>query len=101
MESIMLEELEKYDFFHYFEEISAVPRGSEHNEAISDYLVAFAKEHQLFVYQDASYNVVIRKEAAKGYENLPGIILQGHMDMVCEKESGVEHDFTKDRKSVV
>lgn len=92
----MLEELEKYDFFHYFQEISAVPRGSEHNEAISDYLVAFAKEHQLFVYQDASYNVVIRKEAAKGYENLPGIILQGHMDMVCEKESGVEHDFTNE-----
>lgn len=92
----MQKELENYRFYHYFKEISAVPRGSGDNKRISDYLVNFAKEHDLWYYQDETYNVVIRKEASKGWEHLPGIILQGHMDMVCEKEAGVAHDFTKE-----
>ena len=79
--------------FHYFEEISNVPRGSYHNELISDYLVDFAKAHNLEHYQDELGNVIIIKEASEGYENAPAVILQGHMDMVCEKASGVEHDF--------
>lgn len=92
----MLDSLLKYDYFRYFMEISRVPRGSGNNQAIHDYLVDFAKKHHLWYYTDDALNVVIRREAAKGYENLPGIILQGHMDMVCEKETDWEHDFTRE-----
>lgn len=89
----ILQSIDYKSIFTYFEEISNVPRGSYHNEKISDYLVAFAKEHALEHYQDKLGNVIIIKEATPGYENAPAVILQGHMDMVCEKESGVEHDF--------
>lgn len=92
----MLEELSKYSYFQYFQEICAVPRGSGNNEAISAYLVDFAKKHNLYVHQDSKQNVIMRRDAAPGMENLPGIILQGHMDMVCEKESDCNHDFTKE-----
>lgn len=89
----ILQSIDYKNIFHYFEEISNVPRGSYHNELISDYLVQFAKEHQLEYYQDELGNVIIIKEASVGYENAPSVILQGHMDMVCEKASGFEHDF--------
>ena len=56
----------------------------------------FGKEHQLESYQDESFNVILRKKASPGYEDAPGVILQGHMDMVCEKEEDSEHDFSKD-----
>ena len=82
--------------FHFFEEISAIPRGSKNEKAISDYLVDFAKSRNLWVYQDDLYNVIIKKEGSKGSENLPAVMLQGHTDMVCEKLANVEHDFTKD-----
>lgn len=92
----MLQDLMQYDYFRYFKELSSVPRGSGHNEKISDFLVAFAKEQGLWYQQDEAYNVIIRKPASEGYEDAPGIILQGHMDMVCEAESGYAHDFTKE-----
>lgn len=82
--------------FRFFEEISAIPRGSGNEKAISDYLVAFAKERGLEVYQDESLNVVIRKQGSKGAENAPSVMLQGHTDMVCEKLAGVDHDFEKE-----
>ena len=82
--------------FYYFEQIAAIPHGSRNTKAISDYLVEFAKEHQLVWYQDESNNVVIVKEATQGYESAEPIIIQGHMDMVCEKEKGVTIDFEKD-----
>lgn len=82
--------------FSYFEEISKIPRGSGNNKKISDYLVLFANEHKLEYKQDIYQNVIIIKEASEGYENLPTLILQGHMDMVCEKEAGIEHDFTEE-----
>lgn len=82
--------------FKYFEEISKIPRGSGNEKAISDYLVNFAKEHGLEVIQDEVYNVIIKKPATPGYENGPTVILQGHMDMVCEKNKDKVHDFTKD-----
>lgn len=82
--------------FYYFEEICRIPHGSGNTKQISDYLVAFAKEHHLSYRQDASNNVIISKNAAKGYEESPVIILQGHCDMVCEKEAGSDHDFEKD-----
>ena len=82
--------------FYHFEEISKIPRESYHEKAISDYLVEFGKKLNLETYQDKYYNVVLRRKATPGYENAPGIVIQGHMDMVCEKESDSNHDFKKD-----
>ena len=92
----VLENLQPERVFHYFEEITKIPHGSGNTREISDYLVSFAKEHGLRYIQDESNNVVIFKPAAKGYENVPTVMLQGHMDMVCEKEPGSSHDFTRD-----
>lgn len=86
----------EHKIFQYFEEISAIPRGSGNNKRISDYLVNFAATRQLAYEQDEHLNVIIVKEATPGYEELPGIILQGHMDMVCEKVSEECHDFLND-----
>ncbi len=82
--------------FYYFEQIAAIPHGSGHTKQISDYLVSFAKEQGLEYYQDASNNVIMIQEATAGYEGADPVILQGHMDMVCEKESGCGIDFEKD-----
>ena len=79
--------------FHYFEEICKIPHGSHNCKEISDYCVTFAKERNLFVRQDKLFNVVIVKEATKGYEQVPTVILQGHLDMVCEKNEDTSHDF--------
>lgn len=92
----VLENCEPKRVFHYFEEITKIPHGSGNTKEISDYLVNFAKEHGLSYVQDEMNNVVIYKPAYKGYEDAPVVILQGHMDMVCEKRPDVEHDFTKD-----
>ena len=82
--------------FQNFYKISQIPRGSYHEEQISDYMVQWAKERGLFVIQDSLKNVYIRKEASKGYEQKKGVILQAHMDMVCEKIPESVHDFLKD-----
>ena len=82
--------------FYHFEEISKIPRESYHEKAISDYLVEFGKKLNLETYQDKYYNVVLRRKATPGYENTPGIVIQGHMDMVCEKESDSNHNLKKD-----
>ncbi len=88
-----LQELDYKKVFHFFSEISAVPRGSRNNTAISNYLADFAKSRDLKYIQDEYENVVIIKEATPGYENATAIILQGHMDMVCEKTNDCTHDF--------
>ncbi|MEW9077185.1 aminoacyl-histidine dipeptidase [Terrisporobacter glycolicus] len=82
--------------FKYFSEISKIPRGSGNEKGISDYLVSEAKRLGLEVIQDETLNVIIKKTGTQGYENSPGVILQGHMDMVCEKNKDTVHDFTKD-----
>lgn len=92
----VLKDLQPRKVFEYFEAINQIPRGSGNEKAISDYMVAFAKELGLKVYQDEAYNVYIKKPATKGYEHLPAVILQGHLDMVCEKNKDTEHDFEKD-----
>ncbi|SFA72884.1 dipeptidase D [Acetitomaculum ruminis DSM 5522] len=92
----MLENLKPEKPFYYFEEISKIPRGSGDTKAISDYLVSFAKEHGLNYIQDKVNNVIIFKDGTKGYENSEPVIIQGHMDMVCEKEKNSKHDFSKD-----
>lgn len=89
-------QLQSQKVFDYFEEIAAIPHGSRNTKEISDYLVRFAKEHGLVCYQDEANNVVIVQEATAGYEDADAIIIQGHMDMVCEKESGCDIDFEKD-----
>ena len=79
-----------------FKEITRIPRESGHEEKIVEYLVNFAKEHGLEYKTDNVNNVVITRPASKGYEDRSTIVLQGHTDMVCEKNAGVEHDFAKD-----
>ena len=79
-----------------FDAITKVPRPSKREGKIIEYLVAFAKEHRLEYRKDAIGNVVMRKPATPGYEAKPTVILQAHMDMVCEKNSDVEFDFEHD-----
>lgn len=87
--------------FQYFEDISAIPRGSGNEKGISDFLVAFARERGLDVYQDEVYNVIIRKPASAGAEDAAPVMMQGHIDMVCDKLAGVEHDFERDGLELV
>ncbi|WP_242142983.1 MULTISPECIES: aminoacyl-histidine dipeptidase [unclassified Bacillus cereus group] len=91
-----LEQLTKHPVFYHFTEISKIPRGSGNEKEISDYLVKFAQDRNLEVVQDEALNVIIKKPATPGYENVPTIIVQGHMDMVCEKNEATVHDFEKD-----
>lgn len=92
----VLEHLEPKPVFHYFEEIAGIPRPSYREKAVSDYLVAFAKARHLEVWQDALWNVVLVREASKGYENEEPLILQGHLDMVCEQDGTVNKDMNRE-----
>ena len=92
----VLEETEPREVFRFFEELTRIPRPSYHEEAVSSYLVKFARDRGLEVHQDSLFNVIIIREASKGYENAEPIILQGHMDMVCEKDPGVKKDMEKE-----
>lgn len=85
----------------FFKEITRIPRESGHEEHIIAYLQQFAADHNLECKTDEAGNVLIVKEAAPGYEDVPTIVLQSHTDMVCEKNEGVEHDFTKDPISYI
>jgi dipeptidase D len=88
--------LKPENLWRYFSELSDIPRESGNEEGVRRFLLAFAKEHNLEALVDTIGNVIIRKQAYKGYENRPWVALQGHMDMVCVKEEGSNHDFTKD-----
>ena len=81
----VLEQLEPKSVFRFFEEMCAIPHGSRNTKAISDYCVAFAKERGLEYHQDESNNVIIIAPATPGYEDAEPVIIQGHLDMVCEK----------------
>ena len=81
---------------YYFEEITRIPRCSHKEKEISDYLVRTGKDLGLQVIQDEALNVIVKKEGFEGYENSPVLVLQGHMDMVCEKTEDSSHDFSKD-----
>ena len=80
----------------FFEELCAIPHGSANTKAISDYCVKFAEDRKLACIQDADNNVIITKEATAGYEEKDTIIIQGHLDMVCEKVAGSDFDFMTD-----
>ena len=91
-----LQNIEPKKVFHWFYELNQIPRCSGDEKRVSDFLVNFAKERNLEVYQDEAYNVIIKKEGTKGYENSDPVIIQGHMDMVCIKGKGSKHDFSRD-----
>lgn len=82
--------------FHYFEEVCQVPRPSKKEEKIRAYLLEFAKKHGLAAKTDEAGNVLIEKPASAGKENLKTVVLQSHMDMVCEKNKDTEHNFETD-----
>jgi dipeptidase D len=91
-----IEKLEPKLVWKHFDEIRKIPRCSKHEEKIREYIVGFAKKQGLKTKVDATGNVVIQKPATPGMQNKPTVILQGHMDMVCEKNSDVKFDFSKD-----
>ena len=82
--------------FRYFEDLAAIPHGSGNESAVADWLVAFAAERGLECVRDEWNNVLIRLPASEGREGEPALLLQGHTDMVCEKNNDTVHDFTKD-----
>lgn len=94
------EQLEPREVFRFFEELCQIPHGSKNTKGISDYCMAFAKERGLEAHQDDWDNVVIKKPGTAGYEGARPVILQGHMDMVCEKEPGCERDLSKEGPSL-
>lgn len=92
----ILDGLNPQEVFHYFEELSQIPRGTFNTKAVSDYCVNFSKSRNLEVIQDNFFNVIIKKPGTPGYENSEPVIIQGHLDMVCEKTENSDHDFTND-----
>jgi len=80
----------------WFEEITKIPRCSKHEEKIAAWLMDWAREHGFEVKSDQVGNVAIKVPASPGYEKAPAVVLQGHMDMVCEKTPDSDHDFTRD-----
>jgi len=94
--SNILAGLKPESLWKHFEEICRIPHGSGHEKALADYVLGRAKGLKLWAKKDAAGNVIIRKPASPGKENSPGLILQGHLDMVWEKNSDVVHDFEKD-----
>ncbi len=93
MKNRIFEGLEPSKVFYWFEEICRIPHGSGNEKAISDYIAAAARDRGFNVIQDPSRNLVVDLPATKGLENRKKIILQGHIDMVCQKAEGVEFDF--------
>lgn len=96
----MLTNYDSKRVFDYFLEICAIPHGSGDMEKISNYCVDFAKKHKLRYIKDDAKNVIIYKPASRGYENAAPIILQGHIDMVCQKTADSDFDFLKDALEV-
>lgn len=92
----ILSDLEPAQVFQYFEEICNIPHGSGNTKAISDYCVKFARKQGLRYQQDDVGNVIIWKKGSSGYEESAPVMLQGHMDMVCEKETDCEIDFARE-----
>ena len=101
METKRLAGLEPAAVFGYFEEICSIPHGSRNTKLISDYLVNFAKEQNLRYIQDEADNVILFGDATAGYEDHPTVILQGHMDMVCEKDADCPIDMATEGLDVM
>ncbi len=93
MDATKLAGLEPAAVFEYFEKICSIPHGSGNTKAISDYLVSFAQEHGIWYVQDELNNVILFQEGTCGMEDHPPVIIQGHMDMVCEKDEDCPIDL--------
>ncbi|UCB45080.1 MAG: aminoacyl-histidine dipeptidase [Spirochaetota bacterium] len=89
-------DLEPERLWYYFEEISKLPRASRNERKVREFIIQFAKENDLVCMSDDAGNVLVVKAPSKGFEDNPTLVLQAHMDMVCEKNEGVKHDFSKD-----
>ncbi len=96
----VLKDIEPASVMRFFEAICGLPHGSKNTKIISDYCVVFARIRGLWCQQDKANNVIIRKEASPGYEDHPTVIIQGHLDMVCERESDCKIDFQRDGVSI-
>ena len=96
MDAVKLAGLEPANVFGYFEKLCSIPHGSRNTKMISDYLVSFAQEQGLRYIQDDLNNVILFGEGTCGYEDHPPVILQGHMDMVCEKDADCPIDMEKE-----
>lgn len=92
----ILDDVEPKLVFKYFEDLTRIPRDSGNEEMVCEYLFQFAQSHGFEYYKDEAKNVLLKVPATKGYENKPVVIIQGHMDMVCEKNEGTSHDFTRE-----
>lgn len=92
----VLAQLEPQSVFRFFKQMCAIPHGSGNTKAVSDWCADFARARSLEYHQDADNNIIIIKEATSGYEQAEPIILQGHLDMVCEKEPGCAKDMEKE-----
>ena len=101
----VLKDLKPNEVFTFFEELTAIPRTSGDEKKVSDYLVAFARQRKLEVYQDKALNVIIKKPGTSGYEHSSPVIIQGHMDMVGEKSSISKHyscnRYSKNNKYII
>ncbi|MCL2841081.1 MAG: aminoacyl-histidine dipeptidase [Defluviitaleaceae bacterium] len=93
---MILDTYEPKEVFTHFEAISQIPRGSGNEKAVSDYVADFARGLGFEVIQDEWHNLIIKKPASSGYENHEPVMLQAHLDMVCEKNADTTHDFLKD-----
>lgn len=96
MDAVKLSGIEPANVFGYFEKLCSIPHGSGNTKAISDYLVSFAVEHGIRYIQDGLNNVILFGEGTCGYEDHAPVILQGHMDMVCEKDEDCAIDMEKE-----
>lgn len=94
--SLLFEGLKPSILWKHFEQILKIPHCSGNEKALGDYIISVAKDRNLAWKRDKVGNVVAEKKASPGHENAETVILQGHTDMVCEKNSDVEHDFNKD-----
>ncbi len=98
--SYIIQGYEPKRVFEIFEDICAIPHGSGNESGVADYICRFAEKNSLFCLRDETGNVFVRKNATAGYEDAEPVLLQGHMDMVCEKNSDSTHDFLRDELSL-
>jgi len=92
----LFEGLKPENLWKHFEQLLKIPHCSGNEKALGDYVISVAEQHNLKWKREDVGNVVVEKPGSEGYENSKGVILQGHLDMVCEKNSDVDHDFAKD-----
>lgn len=96
-----LEGLKPAELWQFFKEVSSIPRCSGNEKAITEYILQKAQKAQLSVRQESGGNIIIKKPASIGYEKAPTVVLQSHLDMVCEKMSTAIHDFNKDSIKII